>query len=136
MPAHGEPVSELFRQGHGFSPPLGVILGGRRNKKAKGERVNFNKSMIVEPFFYFFLYFYLHFLFTFFIFFHPIYYPRLTFELPPSSNSDPGSHSGPSSPLSTTVRAFMCFARRTQHFLPSSTCVELCLPTLLGALNS
>ena len=56
--------------------------------------------------------------------------------LPPSSSSDPGSHSGPSSPLPTTVRAFLFVARRIQRFLPSSTRVELYLPTLLGALSS
>ena len=44
--------------------------------------------------------------------------------LPPSSNSDPGLHSGPSSPLPTTVRAFIFIARIFQHFLPSSTCIE------------
>ena len=33
-----------------------------------------------------------------FIYFYPIYYPRTTLALPPSNNSDPGSHSGPSSP--------------------------------------
>ena len=36
-------------------------------------------------------------------FFHPICCPRATLALPPSSNSDPGSHSGSSSSLSTTV---------------------------------
>ena len=35
-----------------------------------------------------------------FFFLHPIYYPCTTLlALPPSSNLDPGSHSGPSSPL-------------------------------------
>ena len=33
-----------------------------------------------------------------------IHYPRTTLALPPSSNSDPGSCSGPFSPLPTTVR--------------------------------
>ena len=40
---------------------------------------------------------------VFFLFlFHPTYYPRTSLALPPSSNSDPGSHSGlfpPPSPL-------------------------------------
>ena len=55
-------------------------------------------------------------------------YPRTILALPPSSNSDPGSHSGPSSPLPTTVHAFIFIARRSQHFLPSSTRVEfLCI---------
>ena len=57
----------------------------------------------------------------FLFFFHPIYYPRTTVVLPPSSNPDPWSHSGPSSPLPTTVRSFILIARRIQHFLPSST---------------
>ena len=42
-----------------------------------------------------------------FFFFHPIYYPRTTLALPPSSNSDPGSHSGPSSSLPTSACAFI-----------------------------
>ena len=67
---------------------------------------------------------------------HPIYYPRTTLALPPTSNSDPGSHSGRSSSLPTSARAFIFIARRIQHFLPSSTRVELYLPTLLGALSS
>ena len=45
----------------------------------------------------------------FLILLHPIYYPRTTLALPPSSNSDPGSHSGPSSPVPTTVRAFIFY---------------------------
>ena len=47
--------------------------------------------------------------FCFFCLLHPIYYPRTTLSpsLPVSSNSDPGSHSGTSSPLPTTVRAFI-----------------------------
>ena len=49
-------------------------------------------------------------------FFHPLYYPRTTLALPPSSNSDPGSHSGPSSPLPTTVRAFIFIAGILEHF--------------------
>ena len=62
-----------------------------------------------------------------FVFFHPIPYPRVTLALPPSSSSDPGSHSGPSSPLPTTVRAFIFIATKIQHFLPSPTRVELCV---------
>ena len=65
--------------------------------------------------------------------FHPIYFPRNTLlALPPSSNSDPGSHSGPSSPLPTTVHASILVARRIEYSLPSSTRVELYPPTLLG----
>ena len=72
-----------------------------------------------------------------FFFLHPtVYYPRTTLALPPSSNSDPGSHSGPTSSLPTLARAFIFIARRSQYFLPSSTRVEVYLPTLLGALSS
>ena len=58
---------------------------------------------------------------------HPIHYryPRTTFAPPPSSNSDPRSHSGPFSPLLTTVPTFIFIARRIQLFFPSSTRVEL-----------
>ena len=56
-------------------------------------------------------------------FFHPIYCPRTTLMLPPSSNLDPESHSGPFSPLPTTVRAFIFIARGIQSFLlPWSNC--------------
>ena len=48
-------------------------------------------------------------------------------SLPPSSKSGPGSHSGSFSPLPTKVRAFNFFPRLIQHFLPSSTHVELCI---------
>ena len=53
-----------------------------------------------------------------------------------SRNSDPGSQSRLFSPLPTTVLAFIFIARRVQHFLPSSTRVEFCLPTLLCALGN
>ena len=53
----------------------------------------------------------------------------------PSSNSDPGSHGGPSSPLPTTVHAFTFIVRIIQQFLPSSTCVELYLYHGPGALR-
>ena len=36
----------------------------------------------------------------------PVYYRRTILALSPSSNSDPGSHGRPSSPLPTTVCAF------------------------------
>ena len=68
-------------------------------------------------------------------FLDPIYCPRITFALPQRSNSDPGSHSGPSFPLPTTVRAFIFIETIIQHFFPSSTRVELCLPTMLGVLS-
>ena len=48
-----------------------------------------------------------------FFFHHPIYYPCTALALPPSSNSDPGSHSGPSSPLPNTVRTFIFVARKS-----------------------
>ena len=57
-------------------------------------------------------------------------------SLPPSRNSDPGSHSRLFS-RSTNYGSCLAFfiARRFQLFLPSSTRVELCVPTL-GALSS
>ena len=58
--------------------------------------------------------------------------PRtLALLLLPSSNSDPGPHSGPFSPLPTTVHSSIFIARRLEHFLPSSTRVELYLPEVL-----
>ena len=62
---------------------------------------------------------------------HPIYFPRTTRKLPPSSNSDPGLHGGPSSPLPTSARAFIplvFIGRRLQHFLPWSTRVNCSYP--------
>ena len=64
-----------------------------------------------------------------YIFSRPIYFPRTTLALPPSSNSDPGSHSGPSSLFPTAVRAFIFTAKRIPRFLLSSTRVELCILT-------
>ena len=67
-----------------------------------------------------------------------MYHLRPSVSLPPrlSRNSDPGSHSRLFSPHSP-LRFVPCIsiARRFQLFLPSSTRVELCLPTL-GALSS
>ena len=67
----------------------------------------------------------------------PFYCLRPSFSLPPSRNSDPGSHhvagSSPPSPLRSMPCIFI--ARRFQLFPPSSTCVELCLPTL-GILSN
>ena len=40
-----------------------------------------------------------------------------------------------SPPPHTAVRSFAFIARRLQHFPPSSARIELCLPTLLGALG-
>ena len=48
--------------------------------------------------------------FFFFFFFNSFYYRRPSFSLPPSRNSDPGSHSRLFSPIPTTVRAL--------HFYP------------------
>ena len=70
------------------------------------------------------------------IYSHPIYYPRTTLVPPLSSNSNPGSHGVPFSPLPITVRVFMFIARIIQHFLPSWTRVKLYLLTLLGAHSS
>ena len=49
-----------------------------------------------------------------FYFFHPIYYVRTTLALPSGSNSDLGSHSGPSFPLPTTVHDFFYSGRNQQ----------------------
>ena len=68
-------------------------------------------------------------------FFIPLIIYALHFSLPPSRNSDPESYSSLFFPLPTTVRAFHFMARRLPPLLPSSTRVELCLPTL-GALSS
>ena len=51
-----------------------------------------------------------------YFFSHPIYYPRTSLALPPSSNSDSGSHCGPSFRLPTTVRAFIFIARKNSSF--------------------
>ena len=71
---------------------------------------------------------------------HPIYYPRITFALRPSCNTDLGSHSGPSFPPPNYVytgRAFVFIARRIKHFLRilSPTRVELCLPTRVADMR-
>ena len=59
----------------------------------------------------------------------------LMFSLPPSRKSDPGSHSRLFSPP-YTLRFVPCiFIATIFQLLPSSTRVELCLPTL-GALSS
>ena len=71
-----------------------------------------------------------------FLFIPLIILAPLSRSLPVVSNSDPGSHSGPSASLPTSARAFIFISRRSQHFLPSSTRVELYPPTLLGALSS
>ena len=47
-----------------------------------------------------------------------------------------GRIAGPSSPFSPRSVPSFFIAIKTQHFLPSSTRVELCVPTLLGALSS
>ncbi|CAN0028038.1 unnamed protein product [Laminaria digitata] len=65
------------------------------------------------------------FFFVFFFFLHPIDNPRPTLPLPPSSKSDPRSHTRPYSPLPTTTRAFVFITRIIQLFVPSSTRVEL-----------
>ena len=69
-----------------------------------------------------------------FSFFYPLYFPSITLALLPTRNSDPRSHSEPSFPLPTTVRAFIFIARIIQQFLSSSTRVELLqyLPTPAG----
>ena len=75
----------------------------------------------------------------FFFFTIPAYYPR-TIILSRSLQvaAEIRGHiagSPPPSPI-RTVRAYIFIARRIQHFLPSSTRLEMYLPTLLGALSS
>ena len=64
----------------------------------------------------------------------------LLFSLPPRRKSDRGSHNRLSSPLPTTVRAFIFIAgRRPQPLLPSSTPVKICwgpVVFLLRAIRS
>ena len=62
-----------------------------------------------------------HFSFSLFFFIPFIVLALLSRSLPVRDISCPGSHSGPSSPLPTTVRAFIFIARIIQHFLPSWT---------------
>ena len=54
------------------------------------------------------------------------------FSLPPSRNSDPGSHGRLFPPPPSPLRFVPCvfIPRRLQLFLPSSTLFRLCLPTL------
>ena len=73
----------------------------------------------------------------FFFFFHPIYYPRTTLALPPTSDADPGSHSGPSFPLSTTVRVFFFISREQfSFFFPSWLASNCTLGTIFPHLAS
>ena len=72
----------------------------------------------------------------FFLFLHSIHYPCTTLALTPGSNSDSGSHRGSSSPLPTTIRAFIFIARSIHRFSPSATHVKCYLPTLLSAPSS
>ena len=74
----------------------------------------------------------------FFFFCHPVYYPRTILALPPRIDSDPGSHIEPVSPLPTAAHAFIFLSREEISMFSSlvDSRVELCLPTLLGALSS
>ena len=49
-----------------------------------------------------------------FIFLISTYYPRTTLALPTSSNSDPGSYSGPSFPLPTSYGVCLLFSSREE----------------------
>ena len=117
-------TAEIMHRFFHLTPKL--FLRTKRKKKAKPTAVPY----MYEPLFFSPL--------------HPIYYPRTSLALPPSSsssNSDPGSHSGPLSPLPTTATAVCAFIfiARIQHFLPSSTRVAnftYNIPTLLGVLSS
>ena len=70
--------------------------------------------------------------FSFFFPSHLLFSPF--YSLPPSRNSDPASHSRLFPPTHYGSCLAFFIATRFQLFLPSSTRVELCLPTL-GALN-
>ena len=65
----------------------------------------------------------------------PLIVFALLFPLPPSRNSDLGSHSRLISPPALQFLPCISIAKKNQLFLASSTRVELCLPTL-GALSS
>ena len=73
------------------------------------------------------------FLFDYLLSFYPVYYPRITLALPPSSSSDPGSHSGPHPPPPPPhygTRAVIFNARRIfSIFLPSSRLASNCTYT-------
>ena len=69
-------------------------------------------------------------------FVHSIYYLHPSFSLSlPVVTQIRGQITGSSPSLSTTVRALHFYREKNQLFLPSSTPVELCLPTL-GTLSS
>ena len=79
-----------------------------------------------------------HFLLFINLYIHSIYHRNVNANLAllPGSIPNLRSHSGPGCPLSTTKRALISIARKTRHFLPSSTRVEFYLPTtLIGALS-
>ena len=66
------------------------------------------------------------------LFFIPFIIFALLFSLPPSRNSDPGSHGRL---FSTTVRVLHFYREKISALSSSSTRVELCVPTL-GAVSS
>ena len=57
-------------------------------------------------------------------FFHPSYYPRTTLALPPSSSSDPGSHSGPYSPFPSSLRFTNAFIFYRENMSALSSLVD------------
>ena len=59
---------------------------------------------------------------------------RTTLALPPSSNSDPRSQSGLSSPLPTTIRAFTFIARRICQSLVDSRRID-CMQAKQAEIN-
>ena len=92
-------------------------------------------------FFCLFVYLFIFLFASLFIYFFIVCVPfiilaLLSCSLPVVRSSDPGSHSGPSSPLPTTVRTFVFLARRIQLFSSLVDTRRMCLPTLLGALSS
>ena len=58
----------------------------------------------------------------------------LLFSLPPSRISDPASQAGSASPFPLGHAPSFLSRERVQHFLPSSTRVELCLPVWFDLL--
>ena len=61
--------------------------------------------------------------------------PCIILTLPPSSNSDPGSHSGPFSPLPTTVHASVFYREKNSAFsflVDSRRYMYICIYTMPG----
>ena len=74
-------------------PPAGIFV------------FDFNRGVRKDPLTFFFPFFFIQFII-----------PAILTALPPSSNSDPGPHNGPSSPLPTTVRALIFYREKNSAF--------------------